>query len=303
MRKLFIRLSIISAVLTAMVTSCEKQFVNDIPPERQQLAATAKDQLDLSRQNWNKYAAGLARFVSYEPVQKINIEAEKNAVVQQLLSGDAYIAYGNVQDPSTLSLVTIASLHKQSAAAVDTLTRYATSQVRTGDQLVNIQWEKGTLRFTSKCIVRNDSIVWDNLLTNVVMMDPEGKTVKESSNDNPAAKYYRQWYKEWRSWTVNWIWGSRRGEMGEEITVWPYSNGQVYNTDARSWAYINIGSYRSESRVLVNAGTYGKIQYAVGVATPAASVTFNNSNFKVEVHGIGSSRIENGTHSLTPYPL
>ena len=302
MKRLLHRVSFVCAVTAASFVSCNKNADN-IKTAPQQLPAAVEEQLTQSRQNWNQYAAGLVKFQSFTSGKTIRTEEEKRAVVQQLLSGSAYIAYGNVQDPSSLSLVTISSLHKQSAAAVDTLSKYANSQIRTGDRVVDIQWEKGNLSFVSQCIVRGDSIVWDNLLTNVIMMDPEGKTVSESSKSDPAAKYYRLWYKQSRSWTVNWIWGSRRGDLGEEITVWPYSNGQVYNTDARSWAYINIGSYRSESKVLVNTGTYGKIQYAVGVATPAASVTFNSGSFKVEVHGIGSSKVENGTHSLTPTPL
>jgi len=52
---------------------------------------------------------------------------------------------------------------------------------------------------------------------------------------------------------------------------------------------MNIGSAKSESRVLRETGSYGRGQYALGLCTPIASVS-----------GIGSNIISNGTKSLYP---
>ena len=89
--------------------------------------------------------------------------------------------------------------------------------------------------------------------------------------------------------------------MGETIKIYCYSSGKVYSTDNSDWANMTLGSAKSYSKVLVNSGSYGKIQYALGIATPFASVTFNSTYFKVEVSGIGSSMVRNGSHTLYPW--
>jgi hypothetical protein len=300
--KKFFFLAVAACIVIATFTACSKQGVT-IKTQQLPLSAAVTQQLDKSRQNWNQYASGLAELQSFGAQKRINSEEERAAILQEIVTGSAYIAYGNVLDASTLQLTTAGAISQQSKAAIDTLAKYAAAQIKTGDVVMDIHWKKDNLSFVSKCVVNDETIVWDNLLTNVIMMNTEPTVVIDSLTGSQPNASYRQWYKSSRTWTANWIFGARRGEMGEEITVWPYSNGQVYNTDNRDWGYMNIGSATSQSKVTVNTGTYGKIQYALGLATPAAWVSFNGSTFKAEVHGLGSNMIQNGSHTLTPYPL
>jgi hypothetical protein len=186
--------------------------------------------------------------------------------------------------------------------------QYLDGQLNIGDIIVDITWQNAKASFVSKCIVHNDEIAWDNLLTSTIMMDkdPQVKLTSEEpvpNTQNKTTGVYVAWYKETNTWTAGWIWGGHRGEMGEAITIHCQSNGHVYSTDHEDWANMSLGSAKSESKTDVNSGSYGKIQYALGISTPFASLSYNSSTFKVSVSGLGSSMVHNGTHSLTPWLL
>jgi hypothetical protein len=123
----------------------------------------------------------------------------------------------------------------------------------------------------------------------------------ESSDlENEVAKVasYTKWYRQW--WTASWLWGSKRGEMGYKITIHCTSSTHVSSTDRQDWASITIGNARSESRILKNSGSYGKIGYALGLSTPTVSLHFNSGSFQITTSGIGSNIVRNGTKSLYP---
>lgn len=64
---------------------------------------------------------------------------------------------------------------------------------------------------------------------------------------------------------------------------------------------MNLGRAKSESRLLRRTGSYGKVQYALGICTPTGSLSFDYKNFKVSMSGLASNIIRNGTKSLYPY--
>lgn len=302
-------------VFSLLMVSCQKE--NQVVPLEQNLSLSQKVTTDFNqaKQNWNTHAGKLVTLHSFKVSGRINSIADKQAMMGLIMGDDQMAAYGNILDESSMQLQTIGNLQKENSGTKETMRTWLNNQINPGDLVVDIMWQSQEKSFISKCIVHNDDIVWDNLLTSTIMMNLEPEKTLTTSKDiaptdpgqsnlqNRATAVYVAWYKQTNSWVGNWIWGSKRGDMGETITIYCYSSGYVYNTDRADWANMALGSAKSESKVLVNTGTYGKIQYALGIATPFASVSFNSGTWKVEVSGIGSSMVRNGTHSLVPYKI
>ncbi|MDB5246417.1 MAG: hypothetical protein JWQ40_811 [Segetibacter sp.] len=302
---------------TLMLFACQKES-KVTPVEQPTTAVSSKisNDFEVAKQNWNSNVGSLVRMQSFKAVGTIKSNAEKEAMMNQIMADDAMAAYGNILDESSMNLKTVGELQQENSTTKETMRTYLQQQLNVGDLVVDVLWESKSKSFTSKTIIHDDAIAWDNLLTSSIMMDTKPVITVTPSEEiaakaDPAAgsrvggsaitAAYAAWYRQTYSWVGNWIWGSKRGDMGETTTIHCYSNGRVYSTDRSDWANMALGSARSESKVLVNSGSYGKTQYALGIATPFASVSFNNSNWKVEVGGIGSSMVRNGTHTLYPW--
>jgi hypothetical protein len=295
--------------------SCQKKDTANFGSPQTALSPKTAGDLQSSQGNWNHYAGGTAVFVSYKVTGTVGNESAKQALIADMSNDNSYVAYGNVLDAGSLQLVTVKDLCLQNSTLRDSLVKYAAGSIAVGDQIVTIQWQKGQATFTTQCIVGETGIVWDNILTGVIMLNTV--PVLSQANANAFANvagaggkigdatiqpdYIAAWYSYTDTWTADWIWGGHRGDMGYTITIYCYSNAQVYSTDHSDWANMDLGSARSDSRTLVNSGSYGKIQYALGIATPFASVSFNSSEWKVTVSGIGSSMVANGSKTLAPY--
>lgn len=268
------------------------------------LSKTAVTQLAKSQETWNSYLGESVKMEGYAVIGTINDAVTKEEVLASISNPKAMMAYGNLEDRAG---VKIGSLENLAAAgnkgellnAQQTILSYADTAIQIGDQIVEIQWSgKVDGHFTSLCIVRASGLVWDNLLTGVVIIKEDGlhPPSQFESMDRATTKTYQQY------WNVYWIGGGLRGQIGYTIMIRYYcSTNKVCSTDRTDWGNMALGSVQSESKILVNSGAaYGQIQYALGLATPVASVTFNNASFSVSVSGIGSSIIQNGTKSLYP---
>jgi hypothetical protein len=292
--------------------ACQKQQTVTPPPESDittQVSKNASDQLAASMQNWNRQLSTKATMKSYRYHSTISNEQQRQELLSSITAGNAIVAYGNVLDLNTLGVSSFqeaAALQPDKDASIAAYRSLATDQLHIGDKVVLINWERNNTPFTTFCIVNEQGIAWDNMLTGVyVVKDKPEETFTSALDGTPtrATAAYAPWYSHHAWWDVDWIWGSRRGRTEYTITIYCRSTGAVYSTDRSDNAYINIGSAQSESKVLVNSGSYGKIQYALGVATPLATVNFNSSNFTVSVSGIGSNDIHNGTKTLSPWPV
>jgi hypothetical protein len=271
--------------------SCVKETAT--PPE---LSKAAIDQLDKSRTTWNQQIGSMTKMIGYKNIGIIKNADERAAIIATLSSTSAHTAYGNMLDAQTVHVETIGSITAQNPDGIGLLKATMDTLIHVGDNIIEITWEKNGSRFTQKCLTNEAGIAWDNMLFGVWMMNlqPIEETVGNTSSLVPIySKTYKAWYD------ANWIWGTRRGQMGYQITIY-YSGTTVSSTSSYAWAYLNIGSATGEHKVIKNSGSYGNIQFAIGLATPLASVSFNSSLFKVTVSGVGSNAVSNGTQSLYP---
>lgn len=266
------------------------------PVSSQELPQTVQNQLNLSKTNLSEYLNDDLQIDQVIVLGKIStskaITMAQNAISDQ----ESTVAFGNIKDFKSVIIGKMKNIYSGDAltSSQKNIKEIAVKEIQLEDNVVEITWVNKGQKFTSLCFYRNSGIVWDNVLSGLIMMDPKGKI--EVSNEGQS-KVYSRWYKQW--WTASWLWGSDRGEIGYQITIY-YSGSTVSNTDVSDWGYMSLGSARSESKVTKETGSYGQCRYALGLCTPTGSLSFSYSSFSVSFSGLGSNIVANGNKSLYP---
>ncbi|WP_106916192.1 hypothetical protein [Chryseobacterium aurantiacum] len=315
MKKLIISFKILAVLSVFTLSSCRdenneiskqetiqaKMTIADLKKETtsisQAVPEIVQSQLNESQRSLEKYLKSDLQITGTNVIGKIStqkgIEISQNLISDQ----DQFIALGNVLNPSSVKMGRIGDLYTGDdfTTAQSGLKEMVTEEIKTGINAMEIIWTGKNGKFTTLCFYNDSGIVWDNILGGLVMMDTRGTS--ESSTGNESARVASKWYKQW--WTANWLWGSKRGEAGYQITVY-YTGSTVSNTDVNDWAYISLGKAKSESKITKNTGAYGQCRYALGLCTPTGSLSFNASNFSVSFSGLGSNVVNNGVKSLYP---
>lgn len=279
----------------------EKQLIESLKQEltptlSQELPQAVQNQLDLSKANLNQYLNGDLQIDQVIVLGKVSTN-KGIALAQNALSDkESTIAFGNIKDQKSVVVAKMKNLYSgETLTTTQKNIKQVTAEgIKLDDILVEITWINKGQKFTTLCIYRNSGIVWDNVLSGLIMMDVNGNT--EISNEGQS-KITSRWYKQW--WTASWLWGSDRGEIGYQITIY-YTGSTVSNTDVSDWGYMSLGSARSESKVTKETGSYGQCRYALGLCTPTGSLSFNSSSFSVSFSGLGSNIVSNGNKSLYP---
>lgn len=273
-------------------------FKNELAPlSSQELPEIVQKQLTLSKENLAKHLKNELQITEVSLLGKLSTEKALIAAQNLLSDKESIIAFGNILDPSSVVVGKMQNLHsgKELSVSQTAIKDLAVQEIKAEDNVLEISWTHKSEKFTTFCFYRNSGIVWDNILGGLIMMDPKAK-VASSANDNQT-KVASKWYKQW--WTADWIWGSQRGEIGYQITIY-YSGATVSNTDVNDWGNMSLGSARSESKITKNTGSYGQCRYALGLCTPTGSLSFNTSSFSVSFSGLGSNIVSNGYKSLYP---
>ncbi|OCA77632.1 hypothetical protein BBH99_11605 [Chryseobacterium contaminans] len=262
----------------------------------QTVPGTVQIQLDESQKSLEKYLKSDLQIAGVRVIGQISTQKGIEISKSLISDKDQFIAVGNLMDLSTVKLGRIGDLYAGDdlTMAQTGLKEMATEEIKTGTNVMEVIWSNKNGKFTSLCFYNDSGIIWDNVLGGLIVMDTRG-TVE---NSNAAvAKVSSKWYKEW--WTASWLWGSKRGEMGYQITIY-YTGSTVSNADVNDWANISLGKAKSESRITRKTGAYGQCQYALGLCTPTGSLSFNASKFSISFSGLGSNMVSNGYKSLYP---
>lgn len=313
MKKLLTKCKVFTVLAVLALTSCqdennqalqenpsEKVSLSDlkreITPSSQIIPEAVKIQLDESKKNIEKYLKSDLKIEGIAVLGKLS--TEKNVSLSQNLISqkDNFVATGNILDPESVKVGKLENLNsgEDLSIAQKGLKEMAAEEIKANANVLEINWNHKGEKFSTICYYNDSGIIWDNILGGLVMMDKRGNS--EVSND-AAAKVSSKWYKQW--WTANWLWGSKRGEIGYQITIY-YTGSSVSNVDVSDWGSISLGKAKSESKVLKKTGAYGQCRYALGLCTPVGSLSFNSSNFSVSFSGLGSNVVSNGTKSLYP---
>ncbi|WP_370898221.1 hypothetical protein [Chryseobacterium gossypii] len=270
----------------------------EITPGLQELPKVVQTQLEDSKVNLGKYLRNDLQITGVTILGRLgtpqSIEISKKLISEK----EGYIAFGNITDPASVKTGKMNELYSGNALSIaqSGLRELAEKEIKPDMGVIEITWKNNKTQFTTLCFFNDSGIIWDNVLGGLIMMDTRGNT-ETSTSGNPMAKVSSKWSKQW--WTANWLWGSKRGEIGYKITIY-YSGSTVSNTDVSDWGSISLGKAKSESKILKSTGAYGQCRYALGLCTPLGSLSFNTSNFTVSFSGLGSNVVSNGTKSLYP---
>ena len=313
MKKMFKTLGILTVLFALLLTSCQQDRKEDQPlggnqsvsivdlkkhlsPVTGGLPEAVQQQIESSKANLEKYTGNNLRIEGTEILGTIHSEAGAAVAKTLLASKNTTVASGNLMEMESFTLFKLSELG--SAQDAETASQNISEMTRTlitsGMQVMEISWSYGNKQFKSLCIYNQHGIVYDTAIVGIVIMDKEGVTAE--SNDHLAKAAWR-WVSS--TWTANWLWGSKRGEKGYKITIY-YNGSTVSSVDRSDWGHISLGKAQSHSKTLKNSGSYGKIQYALGLCTPVGSLSLDTKYFKVSFSGLGSNIVANGTRSLYP---
>ncbi|WP_374464734.1 hypothetical protein [Chryseobacterium sp.] len=268
----------------------------EITPLSTQIVPEAvQHQLDESGKNLEAYLKNDLQIAGVNVLGKITTQQGIELSKKLITDKDQFIASGNITDPSSVKIGKIRDLYDEEnlTTAQQGLNEAITEELKAGINVMEITWNSKSGKFTTFCFYGDTGIIWDNIFGGLVMMDTRG----HSAASDEASKVASKWYKQW--WTANWLWGSKRGEAGYQITIY-YSGSTVSNADVSDWGYISLGKAKSESKITKRTGAYGQCRYALGLCTPTGSLSFNSTNFSVSFSGLGSNIVSNGTKSLYP---
>lgn len=282
---------------TAVAKVSAADLKKEITPGLKVVPDIVQTQINDSKSNLEKYLKNDLQITGVSNLGKL--ASQKGIEISQNLISDReqFTAEGNILAPETVKVGKIGTLFSgdQLSEAQKGIKESASEQIKTGTDVLEISWNYKGQQFNSLCFYNESGIIWDNVFAGLVMMDTRGNS--EVSPIEAQAKVSSKWYKQW--WTANWLWGSKRGEIGYKITIY-YSGSTVSNVDVSDWGSISLGKAKSESKVIKRTGAYGQCRYALGLCTPTGSLSFNSSNFSVSFSGLGSNIVSNGTKSLYP---
>ncbi len=293
---LFMMLSISSCnqanelLSTKSVVDQKKQSFNN-----EDLSRITKNQLDQSIQNWNQYFGAQVRAIDYNVTGMINSEDEMTRLKNEIISLDAWIPSGPLYKPEQVTAIMFREYADQ-IKAIESVSNLLDTTLAVGQQVVQINWRKGATQFSSICIVGEEGIVYDNMLTNVAIMEepdeePEFVEYKDSNAKISLTAY--GWVMT--VYHAKWLWGQTRGKG--KVTVYAYCNGSSISTAHNTYntsAYFSVGSCLLKARTIQNSPCH-KVQHTWGWATPTGSVSFDSNKFKVNVGGVGSKGNGGGT--------
>jgi hypothetical protein len=320
MKKLFLcKLNLVLALIALTVASCEyentevstqvsqeKDQTNQsienlkavlLPPSSKKLPEAVNNQINSSKSNLLNYLDKSMQISGVTVLGTIKTTNALNLSKEILASKESIIATGDITQSSSVVAGKLRDIYSgnELLEVQKNISDVATSELKIDDQVLEITWNYKNNKIKSLCFYRSSGIVWDNVLGGLIMTSE--KQIKEN------LAYDSQSKKSWKSrkiwWEADWLWGSKRGEIGTEIKIY-YTGSRVSNTDNSDWGYISLGHAKSYSKTTKSSGTHGEIQYALGLCTPFGSLSFDVKGFKVSFSGLGSNVVANGTMSLYP---
>ncbi len=289
MRKI-IKLAACSLALFAFATACTKEDVgttSTVSVETPAIPVTevARQQLDASKEGWNAHMNPKSNMKHYKVVNVIRTENERVQLISELMYSSSMMAVGNVSNPNTVQIETVATLFKNEPAnspLLKDLQALMNTRIQVGDKVAEITWVKGANEFTTKCVLNESGIVWDNILYGVHVTPAP---VEETQNILAAVKIYRFVQP------IHWIWGEKRGEMGYAMRI-NYSDNGVLLTNIETWATMKLGSVLYKDAVKQNDGAQGVAKIAMGIATPMTQLSFDETAFTVNGNGANTLNLE-----------
>lgn len=306
--------------LSLFFVACKKNDVTQPSHPDENLKTSSqriKEQLDSVVKIWNTNAIVDLKLKGYT-LDESNITDNNIANIrQQLLNGNNIVPYFDGKNAASFRLNTLqqsialqksaqpTGLDKLDQDAGDRFSRTINSVIQPGQHVATLQWQVNGQTLTSTCIYDNKGLVYDNVLTNMFVVNdntqPEQSNLNKLSAQNVSAASNQAYTAQVVDVTIKWVWGSERGKVRvyHSILV-DWSKYKIISNWGSSNNYMSVGSADSRQSDYGNHGTYALLSWAYGWATPTADFSFSHDgNFKwsVSLSGVGSKGGGQGIHN------
>ena len=311
------RLSRIAALLTCVVmVACgvdqaEEPFGTGV------YEANVVAQLDASMQTLAAKGVQL-QLVNFTPADALDSDAAVGAIKAHILDTTAMVPQFNGVDASSFALNTIAERMQAYRAGTDAqdvagnIESMAFPSVKVGQRALDVTWESQGRQFQSKLVYDENGVVYDNMLSNIALVDaeqladdkPPGSPAATADSGGIHALVNQSFSTRFLDLTIHWVWGGTRGKVQLDHYVISCDGWRSFCDDggaANAWMSLGSAAGRTHRNAL-RKPRISKLAWAYGWATPTAhfSITFNSGSltFSASTGGVGSAGKGVGIHTI-----
>ncbi len=274
---------------------------------------TWEQQLELIRQR-GKEVMTRSRFIhksqlqlnEYKSLGKIDNTLDLHQVQSTITSNNSYIPYYDIEKKE-IQLLNWDDLEKvrqydNIVYSKQKLSEFIHNNIQIGMEKIQLTWECGSKICKTICIVSDQGIVYDNVISNIICISEEALTTITPTNNNIIKTRGETsgsgW--QWRHYeTCSWLWGSERGSVELTHTIY---GGKNYLRDSNCHAdgYMSIGKCGAEIvRNSITRGEGGRSICAYGyyMATPTTdiSMSLSGGRYSITISSSGISSPITGT--------
>lgn len=268
MKKAILWICILSIFFWA---GCSPSPTPTATPIPSQLPDAVKNQLETAIYNWNTIYGNNLQALSWTYKGIIDTSNEVNSILNQILDpNQAWIPKVNPNQPQLAKAFLLSN--QLDLIPLTTRSQWENtvrSLIQTGMHLVEISWQQGIESFTTQCITNDSSIVYDNILSNAVLIQSKFKI-------------------NCFDYTITWIWGSERGRIIADLNAICSETGAILYCSKNCSAYMSLGSAQMNCKTKV-VGNCCVLEYSWAWGTPLVWISVKTDNFTLETSGLGSS--------------
>jgi hypothetical protein len=303
---IMIALSAPESVSNPMPTSPEVQSQTDSQ------STPLIDQLESAQENLKSRNLPI-KIVNYTLNTSLQSDVQTNELENRLVSEQAIVPQYDGLHPESFALDTIQE--RMNAFRVDSSNNQNVVSniqsavfplIKTGQHTLDITWESQGKQFHTTGIYDDKGIVYDNILSNIALVDmSESTKTTETVNPKDASQSAEQGVQslttsyETRAldYTIKWIWGGKRGSITVDHGILWNGSNYIYDQYANADYYMTLGSAQAQTKeTVLDRRREAKIAYGYAWATPTAdfSISFDakkgpvGGSFTVSLSGVGS---------------
>lgn len=295
--------------------SCKKD-IGLQEQNRQDLPTVVENQIAQAKRNLG--LLGLpATLVSYRFESSIANEADLQNLKQSLVANETPVPSFNGLESSSFAVSTIRErmtlfrAHPEREQNVlRNMEEMVFPQLKAEQKVMSLHWRVDGRDFRSRCIYDESGIVYDHMLSNIVVFKQEEAAKEEDRLFSPdsyisgelAKTGQKSFSSTVRDYTIGWIWGGTRGKIIIKHYI-IYKPGYIVDHGGSTNAWMTAGSASAKwKNNFLQRNSRSKMAWAFGWATPTAkfSISFNAKSltFSTSTSGVGSKGSGSGVHTI-----
>lgn len=131
-----------------------------------------QEQIDLSIKNWNKYYGINVKAVSWSYEGEIKNEIQRNQILQEMTDPEkAWFPSGNVLKPDSITAWRITDDKSVKEDEISKWRNEVDRKIKVGHHIFRLKWTKARQKFMSICISDDDSLIYDSMLFNIMLVE------------------------------------------------------------------------------------------------------------------------------------